>query len=407
MIYGKSFHLFTESDIISIVTDKIPENKFLEYKLKFNFLKDEDKKEFLYDVTSFANSEGGIIIYGISELKDDNGQNTGQPDEIIGIDEENYDKLINKIEQFLYSTIEPKISNLFIKIFKINNVNILLIGIPIQWGLPHMVIYQKVNKFYKRGNSGKSLLDVNELNQLFMKNSDLKLQAQQFRDKRISEIMNNQFIPNLYTKFSTIVHIIPLNYFQSNLLSLAEINKITQIRALLKPIEADGYEFKHNFEGYLLFNRDGSSVTAYSQLFRNGIVEGYTALLHKENSIDYFNHISLIQEKYHDFEVSHFETCVINFIKDVFEAFKLYYLNPPFLIYISIFHPINTCLDARLRIWKKFFTKNELLLPPTIINDFNAKIDVELKDVFDIIWQTGGILCSPNFNPNGERIKKQ
>jgi len=39
----------------------------------------DDRKEFLYDITSLANTNGGIIIFGIEEKKDINGHNTGLP----------------------------------------------------------------------------------------------------------------------------------------------------------------------------------------------------------------------------------------------------------------------------------------------------------------------------------------
>jgi len=48
-----------------LVDDQIPEGKTIEYKENFNGGAPADKKEFLADVTSFANASGGHIIYGL------------------------------------------------------------------------------------------------------------------------------------------------------------------------------------------------------------------------------------------------------------------------------------------------------------------------------------------------------
>ena len=70
------------------------ENQFLDYKKDFAFLKVPKEKseqiavkiiEFRNDICSFANAEGGYIIYGISD-------DQGTADEILGVDIDNPDK---------------------------------------------------------------------------------------------------------------------------------------------------------------------------------------------------------------------------------------------------------------------------------------------------------------------------
>ncbi len=59
-----------KNDLLSLIDNVVLERKTLDYKEKFSGNGESHRKEFLKDVTSFANSSGGDIIYGI---KEDNG----------------------------------------------------------------------------------------------------------------------------------------------------------------------------------------------------------------------------------------------------------------------------------------------------------------------------------------------
>ena len=65
------------NDIVSLVANQTPERKTLEFKEKLPEGTDKAKKEFLADVCSFANAEGGYIVYGIRERRAADGQPTG------------------------------------------------------------------------------------------------------------------------------------------------------------------------------------------------------------------------------------------------------------------------------------------------------------------------------------------
>ena len=59
----------TEENINDLKNNQIPESKTLDYKEQLPYNAYEDKKEFLADVSSFSNADGGNIIYGIKEEK--------------------------------------------------------------------------------------------------------------------------------------------------------------------------------------------------------------------------------------------------------------------------------------------------------------------------------------------------
>ena len=74
-INGKSFLECTETDLKTLVDNTdYRENEYIDYKLNFAFLemsrgkeRDAKKAEFKSDVCSFANAEGGYILFGIRE----------------------------------------------------------------------------------------------------------------------------------------------------------------------------------------------------------------------------------------------------------------------------------------------------------------------------------------------------
>ena len=57
-----------ESDILSLRDNQVPEGKAIEYKRDLPGTGNEDRKEFLKDVSSFANTSGGDLLYGVDAV---------------------------------------------------------------------------------------------------------------------------------------------------------------------------------------------------------------------------------------------------------------------------------------------------------------------------------------------------
>src|SRR5687767_14830759 len=59
----------TLDDLNSMITDRIEESLHLDYKMSATFTKSDDavRKDLAKDVSSFANSDGGTVIYGVLE----------------------------------------------------------------------------------------------------------------------------------------------------------------------------------------------------------------------------------------------------------------------------------------------------------------------------------------------------
>jgi len=59
----------TESDLLMLISNRDSERKTLDYKRDPVGVGELDKKEFLYDASSFANTLGGYLIFGMEEVK--------------------------------------------------------------------------------------------------------------------------------------------------------------------------------------------------------------------------------------------------------------------------------------------------------------------------------------------------
>ena len=85
----KNVNEITEDYLQELIDNSVSENKTLEYKLSLPVNSDDDKKEFLADVSSFSNASGGVLIYGISEDRE-----KGIPKKLEGLTVENTDQKV-------------------------------------------------------------------------------------------------------------------------------------------------------------------------------------------------------------------------------------------------------------------------------------------------------------------------
>lgn len=134
---------YTISDIQDIINQGLEESVHLDYKACESLhCSDGKKREITKDVSSFANSDGGIIIYGITEEEH-------KPKDFSFVDGNTYTK--EWLENVITS-IRPRISG--IRIFPIRNnedvsQTIYVVKIPRSEEAPHMALDYK---YYKRYN---------------------------------------------------------------------------------------------------------------------------------------------------------------------------------------------------------------------------------------------------------------
>jgi len=148
--------MWTLAKLNQFISDSVEENIHLDYKGSGSFGKTDGKKaEISKDVSAFANSDGGTIIYGVTEFNE--AEKRHLPEKIDPVDGTQFSK--EWLEQVINSTISPRITNIIIT--------------PIQIGLPEQnnVIYiveipkgltahqAKDKRYYRRFNFESQMME--------------------------------------------------------------------------------------------------------------------------------------------------------------------------------------------------------------------------------------------------------
>ena len=159
---------YSLDDIHDLISNEIEENIHLDYKASGALLKQDNKKnEITKDISSFANSDGGIIVYGLLE-------SDHKPKEITYIDGREITK--EWLENVIQS-IQPKIENLQIIPIRFGDIakSIYVVKIPRSEKAPHMA---KDNKYYKRYNFKSVPMEDYEVRDLYHRMTTPKLQIE-------------------------------------------------------------------------------------------------------------------------------------------------------------------------------------------------------------------------------------
>ncbi len=158
----KSFYekeTYSNEDILNIIETESEESIYLEFKDALALEKTDKKRmEISKDVAAFANSDGGIIIYGIKEAS----HKADQPSFING---DEYTK--EWLEQVINSGVQRHIRDLRIFPMRIDNdihKTIYIVKIPKSLDAPHI---SKDKRFYKRFNFESVSMEEFEVRQLY------------------------------------------------------------------------------------------------------------------------------------------------------------------------------------------------------------------------------------------------
>jgi predicted HTH transcriptional regulator len=157
-------HELTESVLQALVNDGTSEGKTIDYKLELPSGGEGARKEFLADLSSFANAEGGHLVFGMAAT-------SGVPTTLVGIGSDP-DKAILRLEEMARDGIQPSISGVVsTRVVLANGRVAIVVSVPKSSDAPHQVTFQKEYRFYGRGSAGKHRMRVDELRRIILKSS--------------------------------------------------------------------------------------------------------------------------------------------------------------------------------------------------------------------------------------------
>ena len=210
---GKEFDAIDKGDIEALVTNAVPEGRTIEYKEQLPRGSDEDSREFLADVSSFANAGGGDLIYGVRDKRDHDGKPTGTP-EVIGLAEINLDEQKTRLENLLRDCIDPRIPGVRIKHFDgFMSGPVIVLRVLKSWASPHMVKFKHSSRFFSRNSGGKYKLDVREIRAAFLASESLSDKISAFRSDRVGKILTGETPKPLEPGPKFLLHLLPVVAF--------------------------------------------------------------------------------------------------------------------------------------------------------------------------------------------------
>ena len=375
---GKNLFEICEGDLQSLKEDKVPESRYIEYKSQLPGRTDADKKEFLADISSFANADGGDIIYGIM-AKD------GIPVEICGLQEENPEEQIQFLENLLRNGVEPHIPGVIPQKIDLSEEKgwALVVRIPKSWCGPHMVILQLRGheRFFGRDSSGRHAFDYHEIRDSFSQFGKNLERIQGFYLSRIEKIKGDYPLP-LIEGPKAVFHLIPLSFLDP--LSAIDLKKVKSTMESLGLPQRFGNSVRYNFDGIIAFEPYIKGSCSAYQFFRRGAAE----LVRGFPITDTKSAKSVIS-------IDYLEESMSNFLKKTLELFKGISVMPPFFFWHSLlevkgFGVVNDDSHPAFQLPDHRIDRNDLLLPEWVIEDFKDPIDKIVRETLDMVWNSAG-----------------
>jgi hypothetical protein len=176
----------SDADIGRLVTEKVAERQYLDFKLTFDHGSDDDREKLLRHVASLANGIGGCLIVGIR----DDGH--GRAQRFEGMHghraESRAESMVKSIRSSCRRWIEPPISGLEVARRQIDDHFVVLVRIPRSGRTPHMLKLRDATEFWTRYEDGKVQMTRHEIAEAFLSDeTTMRLIRQRRRqsDRRI------------------------------------------------------------------------------------------------------------------------------------------------------------------------------------------------------------------------------
>jgi len=385
-LIDKPFDQLSEADFQELIENQVPESKTLDYKVELKFA-DRDKREFLADVSSFANTAGGYLLIGIKE-------EGGVPTALPGMELEDPDATKLKLISLLRDSTEPRIPGISIVTVPLQNSRyIIAIHIQKSWAAPHVVSFDW--RFYARHSGGKYKLDVPELRQAFLMSDTLAEKIRRFHIERAGEIISGEVPLPLAKGPKFIIHIVPVDAFGSG--QKVDVTMLPEKGIPLAPLGGSWDKRRYNLDGFLAYNEEettaGKVVPGYMQLFRSGAVE--CVCIDIPRTIEDGTTLS----------ITYYERQMLHFLTNALQSLKLLQVEPPYSLMVTMAGVKNIRLHLVDRYYShrnRHFDRDVLQLPDVLIQSPDQDSDQIMRPIFDAIWNAAGWEMCQSYNELGK-----
>ena len=186
------FHsIKSETDFKRMITDHVKEDLYLEFKQKHDRrhgqLETDDKFNFSRALSGFANSDGGILVWGIETYKRDEAAKSLKP-------VSNVDDFIRSLKSSLIGSVQPFVDNVLIEKVSTDvssEEGYVKCFIPHSEKTPHRAVLAE-REYYKRSTEGFYRLEHFDLEDMFGRRQkpllSVQIQSKDYSDGNDSEV---------------------------------------------------------------------------------------------------------------------------------------------------------------------------------------------------------------------------
>lgn len=390
---NKPIDAVTKPDIDQLVADSVTERRSLEFKRSLPGSSDDEKREFLADVSSFANSIGGDILYG---MEADDGVPTGAKG-LVGVNED-AERL--RIESMIRDGLKPRLQGAQLRFIPgFPDGPLMLLRVPRSSAGPHMVVFKNHSKFFARASAGKWQMDVDELRIAFTIGADLSERMRAWKRNRVAVVAADQGPASVVSGARLIVHIMPVSAFRA--VEDLGVAKIAANRLKFLPIHYRGVDHRFNIDGFLSVAPtidERSGIHAYVQVYRDGRIEAVQG----DIAVPAGNALGIAS--------LWFEEKLISWCRTTIAGLVAMDVEPPLVISASIVGARGAFLfvgNSSLSMTDVRPIDRDLVeLPEVTIDDLSTPIDVTLKPLFDGLWNACGLAHSWHYDASGRWKRK-
>jgi len=387
---NKPITALTAEDLAALVTDQAEEGRNLDFKRELPGSSEKDKMELCADVSSFANTGGGYLLFGVDET---GGAASGIP----GLPSVDVDAAILRLEQILTAGIDPPVPGIASqRIPTVDGESVIAVHIPRSWRAPHLVKHGGSFRMYARTSRGKQPLDAQEIRRTFESTGNAVEAIRRWRDDRIAKILADDTPIRLEPGAKMALHVVPLE-------SVGDPFRIPASELDGKPIEfqplgVGSWDHRINLDGYVTHGGRAYQATdgterSYCQVFRSGRIEAVCSeLVHEPKgrpviaSLWYEKAVLEATARYikslSELDVAYPIVVMLSFL----DARGAYMGIDPMRSFGQDEHPID---------------RDVLVFPDVVLEAPPTDLPRALRPMFDAAWNACGIARSLNYDEKG------
>lgn len=402
----KPLSAVTTAEVTAFLARRVPEGRTLDYKEDLGNLTQRDpKKELVADVTAFANASGGDLVIGVGEERDPSGGKTGLPGSANGIQlSAPEDDVKRQLAAIIHDNTDPKLTSFEIATVPgFANGHVVIVRIRRSPAALHMSRLD--GRFYRRLSAERIALDARGIREGFVESARTEQVARQFVLERLGLIevqrgaTGGEFDDPLPVAVEVkreeallVTHIVPSTIADTS--QRVDLSTFNAREWLPDAGQQLHWTTRYNLDGAACWPEYGSSdpsrnaSSVYWQIFRSGALEYVDAyepnrLLANNSALSGDGLMRQVTET------------VTGGLRVVAMAGASF----PVFVFVALLNVRNRRLVREPNDYgrgpRQVIDRRNIVLPDVAIVDPATDVAMQLRPVFDALWQTGGWQRTP------------